>query len=102
MLGLVLDKLAAVGAEPQSVDATVIAERPRLRPHISAMRQRLADALELERSAVNVAATTAEGMGALGRAEGMAAHAVATVRVRRHSAGSDTSPQRRGADASRG
>jgi len=102
MLGLVLDKLAAVGAEPQSVDATVIAERPRLRPHISAMRQRLADALGLERSAVNVAATTAEGMGALGRAEGMAAHAVATVRVRRHSAGSDTSPQRRGADASRG
>ena len=86
MLGVVLDKLAAVGAEPQSVDATVIAERPRLRPHISAMRRRLAEALSLEEAAVNVAATTAEGMGALGRAEGMAAHAVATIRVRRTNA----------------
>ncbi|MDE2966988.1 MAG: 2-C-methyl-D-erythritol 4-phosphate cytidylyltransferase [Chloroflexota bacterium] len=83
MLGLVLGKLAAVGAEPQSVDATVIAERPRLRPHIASMRSRLSAALGLAESAVNVAATTAEGMGALGRAEGMAVHAVATVRVRR-------------------
>lgn len=94
MLGLVLGKLASVGAAPQSVDATVIAERPRLRPHISAMRRRLAKALGLEESAVNVAATTAEGMGALGRAEGMAAHAVATIRVRRHSAGADASSER--------
>ncbi|MDE2745234.1 MAG: 2-C-methyl-D-erythritol 4-phosphate cytidylyltransferase [Chloroflexota bacterium] len=86
MLALVLEKLVRVGAEPQSVDATVIAERPRLRPHIAAMRQRLADALGLEQSAVNVAATTAEGMGALGRAEGMAAHAIATIRVRRTNA----------------
>lgn len=83
MLGVVLEKLSAVGASPQSVDATVIAERPRLRPHVESMRGRLAAALGLEVSAVNVAATTAEGMGALGRAEGMAAHAVATVRVRR-------------------
>jgi len=83
MLALVLEKLVRVGAEPQSVDATVIAERPRLRPHMSAIRQRLAEALGLEESAVNVAATTAEGMGALGRAEGMAAHAIATLRVRR-------------------
>ena len=83
MLGLILKKLKAVGAEPQSVDATVIAERPRLRPHVGAMRRRLAESLGLEESAVNVAATTAEGMGALGRAEGMAANAVATVRMRR-------------------
>ena len=86
MLGLVLDKLAAVGCEAQSIDATVIAERPRLRPHIAAMRRRLAEALSLEESAVNVAATTAERMGALGRAEGMAAHAIATIRVRRTTA----------------
>ena len=83
MLSVVLDQLAAVGASVQSVDATVIAERPRLRPHIAAMRARLAEALEIDVGAVNVAATTAEGMGALGRAEGMAAHAVATLRVRR-------------------
>ena len=83
MLTLVLAKLAVVGARPQSVDATVIAERPRLRPHIAAMRERLAAALGLERAAVNVAATTAEGMGALGRGEGIAAHAVAILSVSR-------------------
>ena len=83
MLDVVLGKLSAVGVVAQSVDATVIAERPRLRPYIEAMRARLSEALGLEVSAVNVAATTAEGMGALGRGEGMAAHAVATVRVRR-------------------
>ena len=83
MLGVVLEQLSAVGAEAQSVDATVIAERPRLRPYVDAMRSRLAEALGLEVSAVNVAATTAEGMGALGRAEGMSAHAVATLRVKR-------------------
>lgn len=83
LLGLVLEKLSGVGGAPQSVDATVIAERPRLRPHIDEMRARLAAALGLDVSAVNVAATTAEGMGALGRGEGMSAHAIATVRVRR-------------------
>ncbi len=82
MLRLTIAKLAAAGARPQSVAATVIAERPRLRPHVEAMRRRLSEALRLDPSAVNVAATTAEGMGALGRAEGVAAHAVAAVRVR--------------------
>ena len=83
MLREVREKLSAIGVSPQSVDATVIAERPRLRPHINAMRQQLAGAIGLDMSAVNVAATTAEGMGALGRAEGMSAHAVATLRVKR-------------------
>ena len=91
MLSVVLERLAEVGGRPQSVDATVIAERPRLRPHIAAMRARLAEALELDISAVNVAATTAEGMGALGRAEGMAAYAVATLRVRRSGVGAAAS-----------
>ncbi|MCY3567126.1 MAG: 2-C-methyl-D-erythritol 4-phosphate cytidylyltransferase [Chloroflexi bacterium] len=83
MLCEAVSRLAQAGARPQSVDATVIAERPRLRPYIERMRMRLSEALQLDISAVNVAATTAEGMGALGRAEGIAAHAVATVRVRR-------------------
>ncbi len=82
MLRVVVSKLGELGARPQSLDATVIAERPRLRPHVAAMRERLSEAMELDITAVNVAATTAEGMGALGRAEGIAAHAVATVRVR--------------------
>lgn len=81
LLRRAVDLLAALGARPQSVDATVIAERPRLRPHIEAMRARLAEALGLSAAAVNVKATTAEGMGALGRVEGIQAHAVASVRV---------------------
>ena len=81
LLRRAVDLLAAAGARPQSVDATVIAERPRLAPHIAAMREALAQALELETRQVNVKATTAEGMGALGRGEGIQAHAAATVRV---------------------
>ena len=81
LLRRAVDLLAAAGARPQSVDATVIAERPRLAPHIAAMRQALAQALGLKPSQVNVKATTAEGMGALGRGEGIQAHAAATVRV---------------------
>ena len=81
LLRRAVDLLAAAGARPQSVDATVIAERPRLAPHIAAMRDALAQALELETRQVNVKATTAEGMGALGRGEGIQAHAAATVRV---------------------
>ena len=81
MLGRVSGMLAARGSRVQSVDATVIAERPRLRPHIEAMRARLAEALGLSAAAVNVKATTAEGMGALGRVEGIQAHALASVRV---------------------
>ena len=81
LLRRAVDLLAAAGARPLSVDATVIAERPRLAPHIAAMREALAQALELETRQVNVKATTAEGMGALGRGEGIQAHAAATVRV---------------------
>ena len=81
--------LAEVGAQPQSIDAAVIAERPRLAPHIDAMRARLAAALDLRAAQVNVKATTAEGMGALGRAEGIQAHAVAVVRVTLRNEASD-------------
>ena len=81
LLRRAVDLLAVAGARPQSVDATVIAERPRLAPHIAAMREALAQALGLKPGQVNVKATTAEGMGALGRGEGIQAHAAATVRV---------------------
>ena len=83
MLREAVAMLAEAGALLQSVDATVIAERPRLRPYIEEMRAQLTEALQVDISAVNVAATTAERMGALGRAEGIATHAVATVRMRR-------------------
>jgi 2-C-methyl-D-erythritol 2,4-cyclodiphosphate synthase len=62
------------------VDATVIAERPRLAPHIPEMRARIAEALGIEGWRVNVKATTNEGLGAIGRGEGIAAMAVALLR----------------------
>lgn len=89
LLRRVTAMLAEVGAQPQSIDAAVIAEQPRLAPHIDAMRARLAAALGLHAAQVNVKATTAEGMGALGRAEGIQAHAVAVVRVTLRNEASD-------------
>jgi 2-C-methyl-D-erythritol 2,4-cyclodiphosphate synthase len=64
---------------PAHVDATVVCEAPRLGEHRDAMRARLAEALGLDRAAVNVKFTTGEGMGFVGRGEGIAALAIATL-----------------------
>jgi 2-C-methyl-D-erythritol 2,4-cyclodiphosphate synthase len=64
---------------PLHVDATVVCEAPRLSPFRDEMRARLADAVGLSVAAVNVKFTTAERMGFVGRGEGVAALAVATV-----------------------
>jgi 2-C-methyl-D-erythritol 2,4-cyclodiphosphate synthase len=80
----------AAGLEPAGVDVTVLAERPRLAPHSQRMRGNVAGALGIAVELVSVKATTTEGMGALGRGEGIAAFAVATVertRVRRRGRG---------------
>jgi 2-C-methyl-D-erythritol 2,4-cyclodiphosphate synthase len=61
------------------VDTTVLMERPKVGPYRAAMRARLAEALGLEVASVNVKASTGEGMGFVGRLEGVAALAVATV-----------------------
>jgi 2-C-methyl-D-erythritol 2,4-cyclodiphosphate synthase len=67
------------GREVLHVDTTVVAERPKLGPHKAAMRERLAAALGVAPERVNVKATTGEGMGFVGRGEGIAALAVATL-----------------------
>ena len=63
----------------ENIDATVMAERPKLAPHIDAMRARLAEAAGIPVEDVSVKATTMEKMGHLGREEGIGAMAVATV-----------------------
>lgn len=68
------------GFEVESVDSTVISERPRVAPHVPAMRERIALAIGVDATRVNVKATTNEGLGALGRGEGIAAMAVALLR----------------------
>jgi 2-C-methyl-D-erythritol 2,4-cyclodiphosphate synthase len=62
-----------------NVDSTVIAEEPRLEPHLPAMRAQLASRLDVKADAVNVKATSPEGLGALGRKAGIAAQAVALI-----------------------
>jgi 2-C-methyl-D-erythritol 2,4-cyclodiphosphate synthase len=71
--------LGEIHARPLNVDATLIAEAPKIAPHIPAMREKIAAALHLEAARVSIKATTNEGLGAIGRGEGMAAMAVATV-----------------------
>lgn len=62
-----------------NVDATLIAEEPKISPHLDAMKTALADALGLPPDRIGIKATTNEGMGFLGRGEGIAAMAVASV-----------------------
>lgn len=69
------------GARIVNVDATVIAEAPRLMPHVGAMREHLGRALSIAAERVSVKATTHEKLGAVGREEGIAAMAVALVEV---------------------
>jgi 2-C-methyl-D-erythritol 2,4-cyclodiphosphate synthase len=76
LLARVRALVAERGWDVGNVDATVIAERPKLAPHIVAMREALARTLEVEPDAVSVKATRHEGMGAFGRGEGLAAVAV--------------------------
>ncbi len=73
--------LEARGASIANVDATVIAEAPKVLPHAPAMRDHIAGALGIDPSRVNLKATTNEGMGFIGREEGIAAFAVASVVV---------------------
>lgn len=62
-----------------NIDATVLAQAPRLAPYIDEMRRRIAEALEIDFARVSVKATTEEGLGFTGSHEGIAAHAVALI-----------------------
>ena len=72
---------AKKNARVTNVDATLLAEAPKISPHISAMQEKIADALGVKIDAISIKATTNEGLGAIGRGEGMAAMAVASVEI---------------------
>jgi len=76
-----VERLAARGGRLVNVDVTLICERPRVKPHRQAMRERLAELLSLPLDAVSVKATTTEAMGFTGRGEGLAAQALATIEL---------------------
>jgi len=67
------------GYRVNNVDATIVAERPKMAGHIPVMVANIAAALQVEPSAVNVKATTTEGLGFAGRGEGIAAYAACTI-----------------------
>ncbi len=71
--------LARKGFRVANVDATVVAQRPKLAPYFPAMRENLSADLKVAIDRVNVKGTTTEGMGFAGREEGIAAHAVALL-----------------------
>ena len=79
MLSHVVALLAEQGFSVGNVDATVLAQRPKLAPYIPQMREGLARAMGIDPSQVNVKATTEEGLGFTGSGEGMAAHAVCLI-----------------------
>lgn len=80
LLRQVADTVSAAGYEPSSVDVTVIAQSVRVAPHRDAIRNALCGLLGLPMDHVSVKATTTDGMGYLGRDEGIAATAVAVIR----------------------
>ena len=79
LLREVVGMVRGEGLRVINVDATVVLERPKVAPHRTAMRARLAEAIGVDERRVNVKATTGEGLGFVGRSEGAAALAVAAL-----------------------
>jgi 2-C-methyl-D-erythritol 2,4-cyclodiphosphate synthase len=77
-----LDKTAAFGGEIIHLDATLIAEEPKLKPHYEKLKASLAALFHLPESRVSLKAKSNEGLDAIGRGEAIACHAVATVLAR--------------------
>ncbi|MDQ6912729.1 MAG: 2-C-methyl-D-erythritol 2,4-cyclodiphosphate synthase, partial [Verrucomicrobiota bacterium] len=79
ILSKVRTLLAGKNARTINIDATVVAEAPKLQPYIEEMRAKIAKVITCEVDRINIKATTNEGLGALGRGEGMIALATAMV-----------------------
>jgi 2-C-methyl-D-erythritol 2,4-cyclodiphosphate synthase len=81
----ILRHVATIAAQKNArlvnIDATLLAEAPKISPHIPAMQEKIATALGIQVDAISIKATTNEGLGAIGRGEGMSAIAVASVAV---------------------
>jgi len=85
MLAAVGRRLKNKGAAIINIDASVLAEKPRLAPYREKMRGNIARSLGIDKARISIKATTLEGLGALGRGEGIAVMAVATVSLSCHS-----------------
>ncbi len=81
-VGQALARVAGAGYALGNVDATIVAQRPRLAAHLPAIRASVAAVLDVEEALVSVTATSTDGLGFTGRGEGLACTAVATVLAR--------------------
>lgn len=79
LLERVADEVQSSGYAPHNVDATVVLERPKLRPYVDSMRKNVATSLTVPVERVSVKATTSEGLGVVGQENGAVAHAVVTL-----------------------
>ncbi|MBR2877553.1 MAG: 2-C-methyl-D-erythritol 2,4-cyclodiphosphate synthase [Clostridia bacterium] len=82
LLGFVKDLLHENGYEIVNIDSIVVAQAPKLAPHIPEMRKNIADVLEMDVSDINVKATTTEKLGFTGRKEGISSYAVCIINKR--------------------
>ena len=80
LLQQVIKMIASEGYEVGNVDATIVAEEPKMSPHIPSMKERISELLECEPGDVSIKATTHEKMGAIGRLEGIAVHSVVLIK----------------------
>ena len=80
LLSVVCERVREAGFEIENIDATVLAQAPKLRPFIDTMREKIAECIDIDVSCVSVKATTEEGLGFTGAKEGIAAHAVCLLR----------------------
>ena len=79
LLGKVLELLRTDSLSIVNIDTTLMAESPKLQPYLESMRKNIAGVLEISPQSLNIKATTTEGLGAIGKGEGMAALAVALI-----------------------
>ncbi len=79
LLRYVKEFLESDGVQIGNIDATIIAQAPKMSPHLDKMRQNIADALNIDIFSINIKATTEEKLGFTGRGEGISAHAVCLI-----------------------
>ena len=79
LLRQVMELLTNTGFKLNNVDATIVAQAPKMAPHVENMQQNLADDLKVSTTQVNIKATTTEKLGFEGREEGIAAHAIVLI-----------------------
>ena len=80
LLGKVREMLKKKGAEIGNIDATVLAERPKIAPYVEEMKENISSTLKIEKEKINIKAKTNEGLGFIGKGEGIAALAVVSLR----------------------